>query len=170
MKRLSVGGLSLSAAGFVALLTFEGFSPSAYIPVKGDVLTLGFGSTSIAGQPVKAGEKIDPVRALVAASDHISAAEKEFRKSIEGIALYQYEYDAYVDFVYQYGIGTWRTSSMRRELLAGDYAKACGALLLYRYAGGYDCSTEINGQPNTRCYGVWQRQLERHKKCQGGEQ
>lgn len=167
MKRLSVGGLSLSAAGFVALLAFEGFSPSAYIPVKGDVLTLGFGSTSIAGQPVKQGERIDPVRALIAASDHISAAEKEFRKSIEGIALYQYEYDAYVDFVYQYGIGTWRTSSMRRELLAGDYAKACGALLLYRYAGGYDCSTEINGQPNTRCYGVWQRQQERHKKCQG---
>ena len=170
MKRLPAASLTFSALGLIGILLAEGFSPVATVPVKNDVPTVGFGSTSIAGQPVKAGEKIDPVRALVAASDHISEAEKAFRNSIEGVALHQYEYDAYMDFVYQYGIGTWQKSTMRRELLDGDYAKACGALLLYRFAGGYDCSTVINGQPNTRCYGVWQRQQERHKKCLGGAQ
>lgn len=170
MKRLPAGSLTLSAAGLLTILLFEGFSPVATVPVKNDVPTVGFGSTVIAGQPVKAGERIDPVRALVAAHDHLSEAEKGFSNSIEGVALHQYEYDAYMDFVYQYGIGTWQKSTMRRELLAGDYAKACGALLLYRFAGGYDCSTVINGQPNTRCYGVWQRQQKRHNQCLGGAQ
>lgn len=50
---------------------------------------------------------------------------------------------------------------MRRLLLAGDYAGACRALLRYKYAAGYDCSTP----GNKRCYGVWTRQLARHAKC-----
>lgn len=170
IKRLSVGGLSLSAAGLVAILLAEGFSPTATVPVKGDVPTMGFGSTVLDGQAVKVGERITPVRALVVASEHISGTEAAFRESIKGVALYQHEYDSYVDFVYQFGLGAWQKSSMRRALLAGDYAKACGALLRYRYAGGYDCSTLIDGQPNTRCYGVWARQLERHKQCTGAGQ
>lgn len=167
--RTSAAGLSLSAAGLITLLVFEGFSPIATVPVETDIPTVGFGSTVIAGQPVTLGEKIDPVRALVVASEHISAAEKSFRRSIQTVALSQSEYDAYMDFVYQYGIGTWQTSSMRNELLAGNYEKACDALLRYRFSGGYDCSTLENGQPNRRCYGVWQRQQKRHKQCLGSE-
>ena len=51
-------------------------------------------------------------------------------------------------------------------------AAACAALLSYRRAAGYDCSTLVNGKPNRRCWGVWERQLKRHAKCmaaQGGE-
>ncbi len=70
-----------------------------------------------------------------------------------------------MDWVYQYGTGAWAGSGMRRRILAGQYAQACDALLLYRRAGGYDCSTLVNGQPNKRCWGVWERQLQRHKTC-----
>lgn len=66
-----------------------------------------------------------------------------------------------MDFVGQYGMGNWRPSSMRRDLLAGNYVQACHDLLKYKYAAGYDCSTP----GNKRCWGVWQRQLERHAKC-----
>lgn len=81
------------------------------------------------------------------------------------MVLNQGEYDVMMDFVYQYGSGAWAGSSMRRELLAGNHRAACDALLRYRFAGGYDCSTTINGQPNNRCWGVWTRQQARHKAC-----
>ncbi len=54
---------------------------------------------------------------------------------------------------------------MRRQLLVGNYRAACDALLQWKRAGGYDCSTLVNGQPNKVCWGVWDRQRERHAKC-----
>ena len=45
LKRMVVGGLSLTAAGLISIATWEGFKGEAYIPVPGDVPTIGFGST-----------------------------------------------------------------------------------------------------------------------------
>lgn len=172
MNRIKAGGLSLSATALVALLLAEGFTSTAVIPTKNDVPTVGFGSTvHDDGRRVKMGDTIDPVRAVVTAHGHITKEEQRFRESIPDVPLHQAEYDLYMDFVYQYGIGNWRTSSMRRHLLSGEYRQACDALLMWRKAGGYDCSTTINGEPNKRCWGVWVRQKERHDKCiaaQGG--
>lgn len=164
--RVLVAALSLSAAGLVGLVAKEGYTERAIIPTKGDVPTVGFGSTVHAdGSRVKLGDRLDPVRALYAAQAHISKDEAAFRASLPGVALTQGEYDLYLDFTYQYGIGNWRSSSMRTQLLAGNYTAACNALLRYRFAAGYDCSTTINGKPNKRCWGVWDRQQERHAKC-----
>lgn len=171
-SRLPVSVLTLSAAAFVALLASEGYSPTAYVPTQGDRLTIGFGTTLHEdGTPVTAGDHTDPVKAAIAAQAHISKDEQAFRETLPGVSLSQVEYDVYLDFSYQYGIGNWRASSMRRHLQAGEHRQACDALLRWRYAAGYDCSTRINGQPNRRCWGVWARQLERHAACldaQGG--
>lgn len=165
-QRMKVGGLTLSAGAFVALLAHEGFTNRAIIPTKNDVPTVGFGTTVYEdGTRVRMGDTIDPVRAVIVAQNHISADEVMFRASIPDVPLYQAEYDLYVDFVYQYGIGNWRSSSMRRNLLIGEYRQACDALLRWRFAGGYDCSTTIDGQPNKICWGVWTRQLGRYAKC-----
>ena len=165
-NRLPVGLLTLSATAFVALLASEGYSPIAYIPTQGDKLTIGFGSTMHEdGTPVTSSDRTDPVRAVIAAQAHIGKDEQAFRETLPGVSLSQAEYDLYLDFTYQYGIGNWRQSSMRRHLLAGEYPKACDALLKWRYAARYDCSTLVSGKPNTRCWGVWTRQLERHAKC-----
>ena len=170
--RIAVAALALSAAGLVGIVTREGYTEQAIIPTKGDVPTAGFGSTVHAdGTRVRMGDRLDPVRALHTAQAHISRDEAQFRASLPGVALTQGEYDLYLDFTYQYGISNWRGSSMRTQLLAGNYTAACDALLRYRFAAGYDCSTTINGQPNKRCWGVWTRQQERHAKClaeQGG--
>lgn len=164
--RLLVAALALSAAGLVTIVTQEGYTDRAVVPTKGDRPTVGFGSTFHEdGSPVRMGDSTDPVRALAKAQAHIGREEQQFRDSLPGVKLTQGEYDLYVDFMYQYGIGNWRQSSMRRHLLAGDYCKACDALLAWRKAGGYDCSTLVNGKPNKRCWGVWDRQLKRHAKC-----
>ncbi len=178
-QRFAAGLLSLSAAGFVGILTSEGYTDNTVIPVRGDVPTNGFGNT----QGVKPGDKTNPVRAIVAAHDHIERTEKLFRASIPDVPLYQEEYDVYLDWIYQYGIGKWHTSSMRSNLLSGNYAVACDSLLSYRYMTSrkplpgytpyrwdskkrpiewrFDCSTP----GNKTCYGVWTRQLARHAKC-----
>ncbi|MCB4362671.1 lysozyme [Hydrogenophaga taeniospiralis] len=185
--RMLVTGLSLSFAAFVGMAVHESYTTTAVIPAKGDVPTLGFGSTKHEdGTPVKMGESTTPVRALIKAQAHIGKEEAIFRDSLPGVALHQGEYDLYMDWVYQFGTPAWLRSDMRRQLQAGDYTQACNALLSYRKmtsarnegpgwvvnrrdAQGrptrweFDCSTP----GNKVCRGVWTRQAERHQKCMG---
>jgi lysozyme len=173
--RVAAGLLTLSAAGFAAWVVSEGFTPTPVIPTKGDVPTIGHGSTRYEdGTPVRMTDPpITRERAAQLARNLHAEEERRFEASIPGVKLTQGEYDLYLDFTGQFGIGNWRVSSMRRELLATvhaadpapHYLAACNALLRWRKAGGYDCSTLINGKPNKRCWGVWERQLERHAKC-----
>lgn len=160
--RIAVAALTLSAAGFASWVASEGFAPVAMIPTKNDVPTLGHGSTRYEdGRKVQMGDRITRERAAVLARNLMTVDEKRFAASLPGVDLYPEEFDVYMDFDGQFGIGNWRSSSMRRYLLAGQYAQACDALLLYKRSGGYDCSTP----GNKICAGVWTRQLERHKKC-----
>ena len=160
--RVAVAGLVVSAAGFLSWVAYEGFAPVAAIPTKGDALTIGHGSTRYEdGSKIKLGDTITRERAEVLARNLMSADEKRFAASLPGAKLYPEEFDLYMDFTGQYGIGNWRGSTMRRKIMVGDYVAACHALLRYKYAAGYDCSTP----GNKRCFGSWKRQLKRHAAC-----
>jgi GH24 family phage-related lysozyme (muramidase) len=172
--RTAVAVLTVSLAGVATWIASEGSSPAVpgpdgtvllapHIPTKGDVPTIGHGSTRYEdGAKVKLTDTpITRERAIQLARNLMSEDEVRFRASLPGVKLHQEEYDLYIDFVGQYGIGRWRSSSMRRHLLAGNYTAACKALLLYKYSSGYDCSTPGNRQ----CYGVWDRQLKRYNAC-----
>jgi lysozyme len=160
--RIIVAALSLSAMGLVGLAMDENYVSQAMIPTKGDVPTLGFGSTTHAdGRPVRLGDTTTPAKALARTLQYLQVDEADMRKTLEGVALHQAEYDVYIDWRYQYGATAWRNSSMLRELRASNYPAACQALLKYRFSAGYDCST-----PGNRiCAGVWTRQLKRHAAC-----
>ena len=163
-QRIAVSMLAISMAGLGAWKANEGFTDHAIIPTKGDVPTIGHGSTHYEdGSPVRMGDTITPQRADVLARNLISQDEKAFAASLPGVKLNQAEFDLYLDFIGQYGIGTWRKSSMRTKLQAGQYAQACASLLKYRFAAGFDCSTP----GNKRCPGVWSRQLKRYSQCMG---
>lgn len=165
--RILVAALSVSAAAFATWQASEGFTSTAVIPTKGDVPTIGHGSTRYEdGSRVQMGDTITRKRAAELARNLMRKDERDFAASLPATArLHQAEYDVYLDFVGQYGIGNWRQSSMRRQVGAGQYVQACQSLLKYRFAAGYDCSTMVNGKRNQRCWGVWQRQLERHQAC-----
>lgn len=165
-QRVAVGMLTVSLAGFGAWKASEGFTDTAVIPTKGDVPTIGHGSTRYEdGKPVKMGDTITRPRAELLARNLMTQDERQFAASLPGVKLHQVEFDLYMDFTGQYGIGNWRSSSMRRDLIAGEYAQACTDLLKYRYAAGFDCSTP----GNKRCWGVWSRQLERNAKCKAAQ-
>lgn len=165
-QRIAVALLTVSAAGFGGWVANEGFSEAPIIPTKGDVPTIGHGSTRYEdGTPVKMTDPpITRERAEQLARNLMSGDERMFRASLPGVELHQEEYDLYLDFVGQYGIGNWRKSSMRRHLLNGNYRQSCESLLMWRKQDGRDCSLPKNWGPKG-CKGVWTRQLERHQKC-----
>lgn len=168
--RIAVAALTISVMGFGMWKASEGFSEKPYIPTKGDVPTIGHGSTKYEDNtPVKLTDPpITRKRADELARNLLREDEVQFAKSLPGVALHQEEYDLYIDFIGQYGIGRWRGSSMRTLLLNGEYAKACQALLKWRFQGGRDCSLPQNWGPQG-CKGVWTRQQERHAKCMAAQ-
>lgn len=169
-QRVAVGLLTLSAGGFAVWQANEGYTAVAVVPTKGDVPTIGHGSTRYEdGKKVKMGDTITRKRAAELARNLMRGDERDFAASMPEVKLSQGEYDVYLDFVGQYGIGNWRKSSMRTNLQAGRYVPACQSLLKYRFAAGYDCSTTVNGKPNTRCWGVWTRQQRRHAACMAAQ-
>lgn len=175
--RVLVAALTLSTAGFASWKASEGDGPTTvrqdgvvmhhpYVPTAGDVPTIGNGSTRYEdGTPVRLTDApITRQRAEKLARALHSEEEARFKASLPGVLLYQGEYDLYLDFVGQYGIGNWRTSSMRRHLLAGDHLRACQALPQWRFQAGRDCRLPQNWGPKG-CKGVWTRQQKRHADC-----
>ncbi|MGB3945214.1 MAG: hypothetical protein WBK76_00015, partial [Candidatus Saccharimonadales bacterium] len=61
--RGGIGAMVLSAAALVGIALHEGYSDKAIVPVKGDVPTIGWGTTG----GVKMGDTITPPQALMRA-------------------------------------------------------------------------------------------------------
>ncbi|HHP4810559.1 TPA: glycoside hydrolase family protein [Acinetobacter baumannii] len=144
----------------------EGYTAKPTIPVKGDRPTIGNGTTFYPdGRAVK---MTDPAITRKQAFEYLKFTmnkdAKAFNKTLLNIPISQTEYDLYLDFTYQYGIGAWSSSSMLKNLKVGKYKAACDSLLKYKFVAKRDCSIRSNG-----CYGVWTRQLERHAKCIGAQ-
>ncbi|NHZ81818.1 glycoside hydrolase family protein [Massilia sp. CCM 8695] len=169
--RMGIAGLVLSAGAFVGLLTREGYTDGVIIPTKGDAPTLGFGTTG----GVKMGDRTTPVKAAQRALLDVRTYEGAVKDCVRA-PLSQAEYDVYVDLAYNIGPTNFcysvdkagritGPSTLTRRLAAGDYRAACDAILMYRFAAGYDCSTLVDGRPNKRCYGVWADRQRSHAQC-----
>ena len=160
-----IGALTLSAVAFAGLISHEGYTDRAVIPIKGDRPTVGFGSTfRDDGTPVKMGDTITPQVAVKRAVAHLAKDETRLKDCVTG-NLSQVEYDTLINFSYQYGAVATCKSSMVKHINAGEHVQACNAYLKYRFAAGHDCSL-----PGSRiCPGVWTRQLERQKTCLGAQ-
>lgn len=162
LTRTRIAGLSLSAAAFVALVSHEGYTDKAIIPVKGDRPTVGLGSTfRDDGTPVQMGDTITPVKAIQRSQAHIAKDETRLRQCVTA-PLTQYEYDTLVDHAYQYGPAATCSSEVVRLTNLERYADACQAYLNWKRVGGRDCSIRSNG-----CYGVWLRSQARVQSCLG---
>lgn len=116
--------MSLSAAALVGIVTHEGYSDKAYIPVPGDVPTIGFGTT----EGVKEGDTITPPKALQRALTDITKFEGALRQCVK-VPLSQGEYDAFVSLSYNIGSGAFCNSTLVKKLNASDYTGACNEIL-----------------------------------------
>lgn len=160
--RIAVSALVLSGVGLGVIVSDEGFTGRAIVPVAGDPWTFGFGSTTKEdGSPVQPGDTINPPRAIRLAIKDIAGKETVLRKCIK-VPLTQGEWDVYVNMAYNTGAARFCNSSFVTKLNAGDYVGACNEFLRWRYVRGVDCSLAANYKI---CGGVWVRRQAQHKAC-----
>lgn len=131
LKRIVVGGLSLTAAGLISIATWEGFKGEAYIPVPGDVPTIGFGST----EGVKLGDTISVLDALNRLEKDVRDAEDAVRSCVT-VPLTQGEMDAYTSLAFNIGGRAFCDSTLVKKLNAGDYRGACEEIKRWHFADG----------------------------------
>lgn len=122
--RVTAAALSLSATTLIGIAIHEGFRPKAYTPVKGDVHTIGFGTT----KAVKPTDTITVERALVRLLQDANKFEQAVQRCVT-VPLYPHEFDAYVSLTYNIGEGAFCRSSLVKKLNAGDYSGACSEIL-----------------------------------------
>lgn len=137
--RFAIGALTLSATGLIGILGYEGFSDTAYIPIAGDVPTIGFGTT----EGVKLGDTITPEAAIERAFRDIRKTESAIHKCVD-VPLSQGEYDAFTSFAYNVGTSAFCSSTLVKKLNAGDYSGACAELKRWVYVKGRKVQGLVN--------------------------
>lgn len=121
---MQVAALTLSASALVGIVVHEGYREEAYIPVPGDVPTIGFGTTA----GVKPGDRTTPTVALARALQDIEKFEGALKQCVT-VPLHQHEYNAYISLSYNIGSNAFCGSTLVRKLNAGDYVGACEQIL-----------------------------------------
>lgn len=140
----------MSAAALVALVGHEGYTDRAVIPVKGDVPTIGFGTT----EGVKMGDATTPPKALARALQDVGRYEGALKLCVK-VPLHQHEYDAYVSLAYNIGSRAFCGSTLARKLNEGDYPGACREILRW---------DRFKGQP---LRGLTTRREREYRQCIG---
>jgi len=127
--------MKLSKNGINMIKQFEGCRLSAYQDSVG-VWTIGYGWTKpVDGKPVAKGMSISQEKADSLLSVGVGDFEAGVEKLVT-IAINQNQFDALVDFVYNLGIGSLRSSTLLKKLNAGDYVGAAAEFPKWNKAGG----------------------------------
>ena len=151
MNRTLIASLTLSASALVGLAVHEGYRDTAYVPVKGDRPTLGFGDA----QGVRLGDRTDPVRALIRLNFQADVFQQEMRRCIGDVPMYQHEWDAVISWAFNVGSKAACGSTLVRKLQALDYPGACKELLRWdRFQGSV-------------LPGLTKRRQDEYQKCMG---
>lgn len=153
--RAFIAGLVLSAGGLIGIASHEGYREAAYIPVPGDVPTIGFGSTTNKdGSEVALGQRTNPVAALKRLDEHIEVFEEAVKRCAP-VPMHQYEFDAYVSLTYNIGGKAFCNSTLAKKLIAYDYEGACKEILKW---------DKFKGNPLP---GLTKRRMEEYNACIG---
>jgi lysozyme len=147
-SRKDIAAISLSASALVAIALHEGYKENAYLPLAGDVPTIGFGTTT----GVKLGDKTSPEKALQAALRDIQKFEGALKQCVK-VPLTQGEYDGYISLSYNIGSGNFCRSTLVKKLNQQDYEGACKEILRW---------DKFKGQ---RLPGLTKRRQEEYIKC-----
>lgn len=128
---MGVNNLTYSGNGLALTEQFEGCSLTAYQD-QGGIWTIGYGHTGA-----------DVVQCLTItleeAQDLLSVDVQKAAAFVNGSVitqLSQCEFDALVDFVFNLGIGAFQSSTLLRDLNAGDMTVAAGQFDLWDHCGG----------------------------------
>lgn len=120
-----------------ALIEEEGVRYTVYRDVAG-YPTVGIGHLVRPGDNLRVGDRISDEQALDFLERDLKTAERGVRILVGSLPLYQHEFDALLDLVYNVGLGNVSDSESPRlnaAIQAGDYAGIADELN-YTHAGG----------------------------------
>jgi lysozyme len=132
--------VALSAAGLVALASWEAFRSEPYRDIGG-VWTDGFGNTN----NVQPSKSVSVPQALNQLLINVRTAEGAVNTCITK-PMTQGEYDAFVKFTFNVGNRAFCNSTLVRKFNAGDNVGACNELSKWVYVKGQ----RVHGLANRR--------------------
>jgi lysozyme len=157
--RSAIAVMVLAASTLVGIAVHEGYKNEAYIPVPGDVPTIGYGTT----KGVKMGDKTTPGRSLVILLDEVEGVYAAGVKKCVKVELYQREYEAYVSLAYNIGVPAFCRKAKEGKppnlidlINSGRYAEACERIDAFKYGPGRKVLP-----------GLVKRRAEERAKCEG---
>lgn len=120
--------MKISEAGIELIKRFEGLELDSYQDIAG-VWTIGYGHTETAGpnQKISAREADELLRRDLAPRER--AVEQ-----LASVSLNQNEFDALVSFIFNVGIGAFKTSTARKRLNRNDRIGAADAITWWNKA------------------------------------
>lgn len=124
--------MQISAAGLQLIERSEGFSSTVYNDVAG-IPTIGYGHRVLPGESFPNG--ITQAQAEAILTNDVRNAEASVQRLVT-VPLTQNQFDALVDFTYNLGSGNLASSTLLKDLNAGNYDAAADQILLWDHAGG----------------------------------
>jgi lysozyme len=127
--------MKMTGEGLALIKRFEGFGAKAYRDAVG-VWTIGYGHTSMAGEP-----KVAP--GMVVSEEEATAILTRdvdlFARGVADVVTAQIsdaQFSALVSFAYNVGLGNFRSSSVLRAVNARDFNAVPRRLQMWNKAGG----------------------------------
>lgn len=111
----------------------EQFRPTAFRPTKRDRWTIGYGHTA----GVQPGDICSLAQAEVYLRGDVAWAVEAVNRGVT-VPLSQPQFDALVSFVYNVGAPAFFSSTLLRQLDAGDYTAAANDMLAWDHQGGVE--------------------------------
>ena len=116
---------------------FEGYRQEAYIPIPGDVPTVGHGFTEIDGKPVELGQTIDEEASRALLEDKLDKVYAEgVRNCLNDVPVHTYEFEAFSSLTFNIGVHNFCTSTLVKKIQEKDYKGACEEINKWVYAQG----------------------------------
>lgn len=173
-SRQPLSVLLITAVLTGSLLAYEHFVPTAYIPIKGDVDTIGIGTTVYPnGERVKAGDTITRAKAEEYFQHDLDKFKIGMMKCIKA-PLYQNEFEAYLSLTYNIGSGAFCNSTIPYKLNRGDYYGACRTILQFNKMRDVSKPKVRNARTGQMQYqlkiikGLDNRRKSEYNRCIGG--
>ncbi len=120
----------ISTNGLNLIKHFEGLRLRAY-QCSANVWTIGYGHTADVGE----NDVITEEEALSFLRQDVAESERAVNKHVH-VPLTQNQFDALVSFVFNLGVGNFRTSTLLKKLNAGDDDGAAQEFGRWIHAGG----------------------------------
>lgn len=123
--------MSTSPAGRAFIESFESFRPTAYLPTRNDVPTIGYGHT----HDVRTGDTCTVAQADALLGEDLFVCEHVIDNSVTA-PLNQNQYDALISFVFNVGAGAFSGSTLRKLLNEDDFEGAAEQFLVWDHQAG----------------------------------